>query len=221
MTAQEQVKLAQQKLDSAKSAQQKLRREALEALCPFEAEARVALSKTQFFKVHVRSLVMDEESGLVQWKLDGATYRVVNGQEILIKDKGELSQATFEALPEDIRRLSQTDQKVWTAKKAVRVANKPLKLTPKQQSLFKLCLTSTGRMSLLAGSVPTGARLETANITQQQWKELVVREVLTLVQGDLTRPFGTWKIKPGPRFQEACSLVDPNPASRVLKAASA
>lgn len=220
-SSQDQVKLAQQKLEAAKALQQKLRREALDALCPFDAGMRIALSKAQFFKVHVRSLIGDEESGLVQWKLEGAIYRIINGRDVLHEDNATLDQEAYEALSEDVRNLTATEQKVWTAKKAARVAAKPLKLTLKQRTLFKLCLSGAGRVNLIAGRIPTGARLETVNITQQQWKELVLKGVLCLVDGDLARPFQTWKVKVGPRYQEACDLVDKQAFNPVIQAISA
>lgn len=203
-------------LAQAKTERRALHEKALKETCPFatlpRAEVFIPLGPTQAIIGATFSIQPPHTpGGSYRWEARGKQVRFRLGIMEGVRE-GAIDQPAYEALPEDVRALTRQDMVEKTKEQALTGASKPLKLTERQLSMFALLGCNNERRVFNTQDVEGGQRLPSAiwdsqSSTHQIWRTLIKRGVLTLVSGNAEHTNSSWMVNPGPRFEEAVSLL--------------
>jgi hypothetical protein len=206
----------EKELTQAKVDRRVLHEKALKEICPFAAlqrnEVFIPIGATQAI-VNATLSVQPPHTpgGPYRWEARGKQVRFRLGVMESVRE-GSIDQPAYEALPEEVRALTLADMVENTKQQALTGVNKPLKLTERQLSMFAGLGNNNERLKFNTQGVEGGQRLPSAiwdsqSSTQQIWRTLIKRGVLTLVSGNAEHTHSSWMVNPGPRFEEAVSLL--------------
>ena len=205
-----------EELGQAKAKRRDLEAKALEQICPFAKTPRnerfIPINKTQaIIGANLFIRPPHTKDGSYRWEARGKLVRFRLGVAEGVREE-TIDQPAYEALPEELRALTRESMVENTKEQALTGANKPLKLTERQLHMFSGLGDNNERLHFNIQGVEGGQRLpsgiwDSQSSTQQIWLTMLKRGVLTLVGGNPEGSYSSWKVNPGPRFEEAVALL--------------
>lgn len=212
INANTEVDRLRRELDQATFHQNKVHEAALLAICPFASQSRrerfIPISATQAITNPVLSIAPPHvPGGLPRWVATGSQVRFRMGTMETIRE-GSIDGPAYDALPEHVKALTLAEMTERSREQRMTGEGKPLKLTTRQLSMFSGLSNNAFDISgKEGGQLLPSTVWDSDSSTQQIWIALIKRGVLTLVSGNLESNRNTWRVNPGPRFEEAITLL--------------
>lgn len=199
-------------LSDAINQQDTVHQVALLEICPFASQSRrerfIPISATQAIINPLLSIEPPHvPGGAPRWVATGTQVRLRLGTMETIRE-GSIDGPAYDALSDDVKALTLAEMTEQSRKQRMTGEGKPLKLTNRQLSMFSgLSNNAFDIFGKEGGQLLPSTIWDSDSSTQQIWLALIKRGVLTLVSGDLEKNRNTWRVNPGPRFEEAATLL--------------